>query len=505
MAVGGLLSLVAFGCGEGRHGQIVAPGPPPLMGTGAAAGAGGMSGNGGEGGVRLQAHQLEADGTEPLVLGIFDTRKHAECEFLLDSEGQLRCLPLRVQSLRLWETGDGHEDQNCAYLGDPAVLKDFKLRPVSLPLPRHGCEQRYVVASISISTEPGPPGYSVNNVCAEEPPAFGGPVYTPVTIYSVLPPEEWVAATRVDGPRLSERLRLGQFSGEDGSTFDDQVHDEKWGTGCTLAGTADSQQACVPPSLPFDTRVFADDACTTPLWTQPACAPETYISAGSDSLGQHPARALGEPYTGQLYGIQGHGSRVCTPRAADSGRTGTAVYYQGGQAVEEPWAPFSWQLQGTGRLQRRGVTGADGTFIPVDDWLIREPSRYHDTVTGADCNPVRTAGAGTRCVPTGVLLDPTGYDYGFYADAQCSVHAYFCYLEGCDIGRAVVMETAEGGERLATSLVHTTRLMSAYNKTPEGACVFNPAAGNVVTLGEPASWDELPQLTERNGPASSAP
>jgi hypothetical protein len=508
MATTGLLGLLACGCGQSRHDDRLIPGPPPFAGgasAGAGAGAGGANG-GGEGGVRLWPWQLEADGTEPLVLGVLDTQEQVHCEFLLDSEGQLRCLPMRLPSLKLWEIGDDHQDENCAYLGDPAVLQGFQARPVSLPLPRHGCEQRYVVATISISTEEGPPSYSLSNVCAEEPPGSWGPVFTPVTIDSVLPPERWVAATRgVDGPRISGRLQVRQITGADGSTFDDQVEDEKWGTDCTLVGRDDTPQECVPPHVSFQTFFYADDACGTPLWSLPACTPATYIDGGFDSLGEHPARALGEPYQDQIYAYQGHGTRVCMPRPADSGRTGTAAYYQGGQPIEDfALAPFSWQLQGTGRLQRRGVAGDGGSFIPVADWLITEPPRYHDTITGAGCNPLRTAEGELRCVPTAVLWDPTPDNSAFYADDQCSRHAYFCFGEACDIGLAVLMDAGPSGERQATSLVRTARLMGSYTKVPDG-CLFDPANTNVVELGEPAPWSQFPQLTERNGPVLSAP
>src|SRR6185369_16669558 len=62
MAVGGLLSVLAFGCGEAGHGEFVAPVPPRFGGTGGGGGVGGgtTGSGGGEGGVRLQPRQLEA-------------------------------------------------------------------------------------------------------------------------------------------------------------------------------------------------------------------------------------------------------------------------------------------------------------------------------------------------------------------------------------------------------------------------------------------------------------
>jgi hypothetical protein len=436
-------------------------------------------------------------------LGVFDTQEDVHCEFLLDSEGQLRCLPARLPSLNLWQVGNSQEDERCVYAADTHALAAYRGGPVSLPLPRHGCEQRYVVATLNIGQLDGLATNQLNDVCAEGTPGSWGPVLTPVTIASVLSPSRWVAAARVDGPAISPRLRLGQFRGTDGSLFDDQVFDERWGTNCALAGTDDFPVGCVPPHLAFDTATFLDPTCSSPLWRLPACAPETYVAGGSDRTGDYPARALGPAHEDQVYALEGHGSLTCVAEEKRVLRSGEDSFFPAGEplAADATEAPFSWFLQGTGRLQRRGLRGADGAFIPIARSLIREPLPYYDTVAGAACSPLQTATGGVRCVPPLIPQIATDAPANgvYYADSQCSQSAYFCFPEeACDGGVAVVLGVGSDLEAVGISLVTTSRVPQIYVKQAE-TCVAVPEV-LALTLGDaPLPWDRFPELGERNG------
>lgn len=503
----GLFGVLAVACGKSAN--DIAPGPPPVTGTGATAplGTAGPNADGGAAGAdaesqaRLQPWQLEAEGTQPLVLGVFDTQENVHCEFLLDSEGQLRCLPARLPSLKLWEVGNSHEDQSCVYAGDAQVFATYRGGPVSLPLPRHGCEQRYVVATLSVGQLDGLATNELRDVCAEETPGSWGPVFTPVTIASVISPSRWVAATRVGGPVISPRLHLGRFRGADGSIFDDQVIDERWGTSCALAGTEEFPVGCLPPHLAFETSTFLDQTCSSPLWRLPACAPETYIGGGSDRAGDHPARALGPAYVDQVYGLEGHGTRTCVAEEKRVLRSGEDSFFSGGEplAADATEAPFSWLLQGTGRLQRRGIRGADDAFIPIARSLIREPLPYYDTVAGTACSPLQTATGGVRCVPPLIPQITTGApEYGiYYADPQCSQPAYFCFPEACNSGVAVLLGPGSDLTAVGLSLVTTSRPPQTYSKQAEG-CLAVPEVPT-LTLGDATPWDRFPELRERNG------
>ena len=53
---------------------------------------------------RLVPWQLQAEGSEPLVVGVFDRERQQHCGFVPDATGQLRCLPLTRGALELTRT-----------------------------------------------------------------------------------------------------------------------------------------------------------------------------------------------------------------------------------------------------------------------------------------------------------------------------------------------------------------------------------------------------------------
>lgn len=65
---------------------------------------------------RLLPWQLQAAGSSPLEVGMFDSLRGVHCRFLHDTEGELRCLPLAPPSL---EPGDDFADAGCSELRVP--------------------------------------------------------------------------------------------------------------------------------------------------------------------------------------------------------------------------------------------------------------------------------------------------------------------------------------------------------------------------------------------------
>lgn len=117
------------------------------------AGAGGKGGQGAEGGgttPRLLAWQLEAEGTAPLVVGIYDQREQLHCQFFEDSEGQLRCLPVAALGV---EVRPWHVDAGCTlpvYGVSPGLVERFEGRPLTVPVAASDCEpERFYVATLS--------------------------------------------------------------------------------------------------------------------------------------------------------------------------------------------------------------------------------------------------------------------------------------------------------------------------------------------------------------------
>jgi hypothetical protein len=134
----------------------------------------------------------------------------------------------------------------------------------------------------------------------------------------------------------------------------------------------------------------------------------------------------------------------------------------------------------------------------VADYLANGP-RYHDALTGADCDPVWTPEGLVRCVDSSALRDPTTDPAYFFADAQCKIPAFFCPLANCDSPPlAVVMEDDGRGGRRATKLASTVQIRGAYGGTNLDTCAFDPQL-NLLKIGDTLPWDMFPTLAEKNG------
>ena len=500
--VGIVLAVLLWSCGNTAH--SIAP-APTNAGTAATTAGGASSGSGdtattGSGAsasgatpstTRLVPWQLEAEGTEPLLLGIYDTQEQIRCQFVNDSAGELRCMPPQLPPLELplsYQFADPDCTQPLYEISAQMLAAADAQTPFTLPVPAPGCmPERHVVATVK--EVPAGTAYVARSGTCSETVSFSQAEKSLIVADQVVDRQRYVRGELLDGPLLDNRTRLVRVQGEDGSLFDDHLVDEHWSTPCKL-----SQIYCIPSYLEYHSYSFTDQLCTMPVWRVPACARETFI-LGPNGIGGD-AYALGEPYTG----VVSNGGHGCHPGVDPVDLSlGDRYFLRGAQLPKGEAVGFvNWEPAGTGRLQRRMLDGAPKP-VPVADYLAAGP-RYHDSMTGDDCDPVWTPEGLVRCVATNVLRDPTRGAY-LFVDAQCTTPAFFCYPEVCDNPPLVVVMEDDGRlGRRATKLATTVKLSGAYMGLPGEPCTFQPAT-TALKIGETLSWDTYPALDEKNGAA----
>jgi hypothetical protein len=482
----GLTAALVAGCGNVQHTSADSGGK-----TGTSAGDGGTTTDGGAGGAaatRLVPWQLEAEGTEPLVRGIYDTREQMACSFVPDSAGHLRCLPLVLPSLVF---SAGFTDTACtrpAMLVDPTISQASSSVPVTRGwLPPTNCTpERFEVQTVTVFPE-GTRLYvqDLDGACSQqpEPPTYedGSPARVALLDDTTVPPERYVAGTLVDGPLLGTRVKLVRIATEDGAAFDHQLTDQHWDLPCQLSDAGD----CAVSYLLHDTTSFADVGCTTPVWSLAPCAPKTFIAGptGVDE-GDH---AVGDAFAGVVF----HNLKGCyaTP-------PGREHWYVEGPALmaSEAVARVTWSNVGTGRLQLRALRG-DEAYVLAD--YLAAGARYHDTVTNEDCNPVDAPDGRVYCVTASaveVLLNPL---QGLFADAQCTKPAFQCTSPSCDEGLGIVVAAQADGTKRATSLAQITKLSEVYLSGANGSCSVTPGMF-FFGVGDQVPWDNFPEIPARN-------
>jgi len=142
------------------------------------------------------------------------------------------------------------------------------------------------------------------------------------------------------------------------------------------------------------------------------------------------------------------------------------------------------------------VSGSDGAPLAVPSWLFNYAVRYHDTVSGLSCNPMRTTEGLVRCVPKDAAIDPTLTAYA-YADDQCSRPAFACFPNPCDV--AVLTKPDAHGDRIADTLYRTTPLSATFQTAADGSCHPDHTFTDLLGLGEALPWSTFPAFTEHNG------
>jgi hypothetical protein len=455
---------------------------------------------------RLVRWQLEADGTAPLTLGIFDQTRGEHCSFVLDREGTLRCLPLPATTVELQLN---YADAACTqpiyyapYAKNAQVLLD---RSVAVPLPSEGCETRYAVGTLK-EIPPTQRFYRSATGCV----ALGPPAQEEGSHDFVLEreadPQGWVSAKEIDGPLLGDRVRLRRFATDDQGEFDAQLVDERWDKPCTVMDATDAP-TCNVATLPNHSNYYVDSKCQGEhLWPATTCPEPAYIGdfgfSGEKST-------LGALWDGPIFS-QG---KVCEP--ADTSYEGQEGYWQRGEPLgPDAIATVGWTDEGTGRLRLVGLRADDGSLQVISDALFGGSSlgrsshtpRFQDSQLDVGCRPIWTPDAGVRCVPSTTLVDP--YTYLMFADADCTDPAYLCTVpEDCPYSDLVTMAYDDNGEYRAVSRRAAVRLSGEpIYSLAGGKCTRNEPTATPLYLraGAELPWDEYPQLLEQNGRAPGA-
>jgi hypothetical protein len=457
---------------------------------------------------RLVPWQLEAEGAEPLVVGIFDSEREQPCSFLPDVAGQLRCLPLAPGPLELTSS---FADARCtepiyrATLPVAGALRGAPLEPMALALEPDGCEQRYAVAKLRELAADAPHyvmfnGESCGLNMAGPPPYLAGDVVD-FARGDAHDPKQLVSGKIVPGALLGERIRLHEVEAADGSRFQHSLSDEHWQKPCKLSEMRGSL-SCLPASIRDTTNFHVDTACEgESLWYAEACSDPAFIGLYDELY------ALGEPWQGPVF-EDGKGCRE-TQFPPDSG---VRFYRRGEQLGEEALAAADWFQTGSGQLELRGLRGEDEELVVLSNWLFGDPQvlreqptstagpRYLNRETGVECAPVWASDGEVRCVPSTVQLEP--YTYEMFVDASCSKPAFLCTsTEPCAGSDMIVWGTDERGRKRALSrneavAVAGESLFGVMNDE----CV--PAPFPNATLfesGDQLPWDDYPLLTEVNG------
>jgi hypothetical protein len=478
--------------------------------TQAPAGGGGVS-VGGTGATasdepRLVPWQLQAEGSEPLVIGVFDREREQHCRFVPDAAGELRCLPLTPGALELTVHFADAECQRPIYRSElPAAeaVREALEEPMALPLELADCEQRFVVARVTELAADAPHYILFGGTSCG--PSMMGPLADQVDFVRDAPldPKNYVSGELAPGALLGDRIRVQEIEAADGSRFQEALYDEHWQKPCKLSERRGSL-ACLPASLDENTNYHVDAACEgESVWGVRACAEPAFIGQSSFEL-----YALGEPWTGAVYEY-GKGCReVSFPPD-----NGARFYERGGLLGDDAVAAVQWFQAGGGLLQRRGLRNDTGELFGLDDRLFGDSGslrgapgrvvvpRYHDSETGVDCWPIWTSEGDVRCVPSTVQIEP--YSFEMYADAACSRPAYACFSQEPCVGTdLIVMGYDARGEyrglsRHAAVAVQGDSIFSLQT----GGCLASPPLGdmNMFESGEELPWDDYPLLSELNG------
>jgi hypothetical protein len=498
---GGLLFGVLGACGRVKQAGN-APEMQASAGSTSDAGAGGAGGAASGGAPRLVPWQLQPDGSEPLVVGIYDTQEHMHCQFLPDSHGVLRCLPETLTSALLTETFADPQCLQPIYQVDAAPASGAVGRLVSLP-------------QAPLDQVCAAPGYIVGqaSLVADGAPTYGGepcvpqgmetlPAMTSLTVDSIVAPERWATGSLVEGPELAGQVHLQRVVSDDGASFDAQLVDERWSTACALVDSAPPY--CVPKSLSTFTTLFSDAACLQPIWRLPQCF-ASFIGngfPGSVSFG------LGAPFSDPVY-TNGGGHGGCRLNQSPPPPAPPERFFEKGPPLSgDVIAQVQLQAAGSGQLQLQGLRGTSGELVPIANWLAAAP-RFHDTVAAADCNPIWTPEGLVRCLPSNAFIyDAYAASFAFYADDKCSELAFTCNASlGCGGTVAVFTAPDARGERAAVSLRATVPVTSGlYMPAADGTCApLPPGAASSFTLGDALPWELYPAIAEQNGRTPSTP
>lgn len=393
-------------------------------------------------GTRLAARYYAADGMPPIFAGFFDTELGVECDFVLASDDEWRCLPRSAATI-------GH-------LGwaDTGCTKDvYRLSTACADQPAYlrvvlECRDKFAVHEAVPHT--GETHYGTPDSCS------GGSVVSDVDAFTAgaeVPATSFVAGTPRDLPGVCDAgLRI--IEATDGAFGPLEVFDVASGAACEAA-----DGFCTPAHRAHHTpSLFGDAACMEPIQVASSvdaasCAAPVFIRS-VDTDGYY--RVAGAA-TQDVWSESGG----CEP------------------ALDRPWIGSLWELGefvppeglaalsaidlGSGRLRATAI-GEGATPLMQS---ARLPN-FVDTERSERCWLLPFDADVWRCVPTDAFLnsEPVAFD-----DPNCELPLFECFDEVCT-GKLVYSRTLPP-DRCVT--------------TPDVATVweFGPAAtGNYQKVGE---------------------
>jgi hypothetical protein len=433
-------------------------------------------------GRRLVPWQLEVEGAPPLVLGLYDAQEKTHCRFLPDEAGQLRCLPTPALPVDLWGAFSDPGCQHPIYKTSPGRAGAVVGQPVALPLPTAlDCPpERFGVGVLrSRSASEAAFDLSGSGECSPIMISDGA-----LTIDAFEAPDRWATGEEVDGPLLSDRLRVRQID-TSGTRVDERVVDARWDAPCSIV-----DEQC-RPLIGLDVPLFFEDPqCQgVPLW--PAFCDDTVLVEHSDRS----LHTLGPAWDGPVYSSKGG----CLQQRGAAGPNDLYGYVEEGPAVgADAIATVSWVLAGKGRFLRRAPRGTDGTLVPLGAELLKDSNLapFQDTMTKLPCRPIWTPEGLVRCVS---LPLSAPMQLGYFADAGCTTPAFPSSLcDRCNLASGV---DEAGGMYFVESISVAKEVRSLFSKNMD-TCVPMPDVppGMFFTQGDdPLPWSQFPVIAERNG------
>jgi hypothetical protein len=438
---------------------------------------------------RLQAHQLEADGAAPLVLGIWDTKEQVHCSFMADEKGQLRCLP---------DLGTGliptsyFADETCtaalAWIQPSSPKIDLE-RPWTWQVAQNGCEPaRHQVLR---PLPNGSPLYGLKDgACKPLTAVEKAPPSDADVPLSADPPERWEIGAETASLRVSDRLRMVETVTPDEARFVKTLADDHWNMPCSiLPGAENGSLECVSPTVSTNGSLFGDATCkATPIFQVPTCSPVAFIED------QQKRYALGPPFLGPFY----YSAKGCDLRGTATAAADAPHYFTKGDLLgSDAVAPLVATTTGTGRFRLRGLKSDAGGFINLPGGLFWYGGKYLDTVANEDCSPLWDVDGRVRCVPSSTLVDTVTY----FGDKACSRYITYC-ADGaaCETKKIIRIVRDEHLEQRALLVFAGATRLDATDifYVDGGACrQIGAAAKDMVEPKDVISFDVFPLLHER--------
>jgi hypothetical protein len=421
------------------------------------------------------------DGVTQLVHW-FDAELGIDCEFVRDSIGTTRCLPMEVSGVFV-----GFAASDCtepvvgvlACASVPTHVRGFV--PGAAECSEGARQQGYLRGAPVGSGAVG--GLSRDGTCSS--------TDTVVERYELTPidDEDFVAATVVTEHRGSVMVRA--LVADDGAFVRHGLVDPRTGTACRAAATVVDDQAvvaCSMPSVPI--YGFADATCTTSLAAYPddgTCEPSAIkVLAGVEEW-----LLLDEAWTGPRFDTGGESACEEMPTPLFDPYSHHTI----GEPIPAIDSPSFARViaDDPGRLRRTALAG-DGETLVLPG--IRGEARWYDTLLDQECAPAPDDGGELRCFPL-PHAHPSRLEY--WGDAACTEIPLFDTVEtDASFTRVSLVEDDDCGGVVIEGLQNVVGLWDGpvYGPSDDEPCALQEIADyvGVYQLGNYAQLDDAPLL-----------